>query len=67
MTSQNEYRICKQQAQYHVDTGLVVLIIHWFNPVLWYAYHRMQEDQEIASRVLGLSCHWLTFLVLLRK
>jgi len=33
----------------------VLLIIHWFNPVLWYAYHRMREDQEIASDALALS------------
>jgi bla regulator protein BlaR1 len=34
----------------------VLLIIHWFNPVLWYAYRRMREDQEIASDALALSC-----------
>lgn len=34
----------------------VLLIIHWFNPVLWYASRRMQEDQEIASDALALSC-----------
>ncbi|MEC0092712.1 M56 family metallopeptidase, partial [Paenibacillus macquariensis] len=33
----------------------VLLIIHWFNPVLWYGYHRMREDQEIASDALALS------------
>ncbi|WP_173185167.1 M56 family metallopeptidase [Paenibacillus alginolyticus] len=33
-----------------------LLIIHWFNPVLWYAYRRMREDQEIASDALALSC-----------
>ncbi|TXK76724.1 M56 family metallopeptidase [Paenibacillus sp. N3.4] len=33
----------------------VLLIIHWFNPVLWYAYRRMREDQEIASDALALS------------
>ncbi|MRN54005.1 M56 family metallopeptidase [Paenibacillus monticola] len=33
-----------------------LLIIHWFNPVLWYASRRMQEDQEIASDALALSC-----------
>ncbi|KQX51712.1 M56 family metallopeptidase [Paenibacillus sp. Root444D2] len=32
-----------------------LLIIHWFNPVLWYAYRRMREDQEIASDALALS------------
>ncbi|QGQ93998.1 hypothetical protein EHS13_03280 [Paenibacillus psychroresistens] len=26
----------------------VLLILHWFNPILWYAYYRMREDQEIA-------------------
>jgi bla regulator protein BlaR1 len=33
----------------------VMLIIHWFNPVLWYAYHRMRDDQEIACDALALS------------
>ncbi|MDR6883288.1 M56 family metallopeptidase [Bacillus sp. 3255] len=33
-----------------------LLIIHWFNPVLWYAYRRMRDDQEIASDALALSC-----------
>ncbi|TDF94419.1 M56 family metallopeptidase [Paenibacillus piri] len=33
-----------------------LLIVHWFNPVLWYAYRRMREDQEIASDALALSC-----------
>ncbi|RTE10161.1 M56 family metallopeptidase [Paenibacillus whitsoniae] len=33
----------------------VLLIIHWFNPVLWYAYRRMQDDQEVASDALALS------------
>ncbi|GGI45101.1 hypothetical protein GCM10008018_10410 [Paenibacillus marchantiophytorum] len=34
----------------------VLLIIHWFNPILWYANRRMQEDQEIASDALALNC-----------
>ncbi|MDF2964307.1 MAG: hypothetical protein K0S39_6042 [Paenibacillus sp.] len=33
----------------------LLLIVHWFNPVLWYAYRRMREDQEIASDALALS------------
>lgn len=32
-----------------------LLIIHWFNPVLWYAHQRMRDDQEIASDALALS------------
>lgn len=32
-----------------------LLIIHWFNPVLWYAHQRMREDQEIASDALALT------------
>lgn len=31
------------------------LIIHWFNPVLWYAYYRMREDQELACDGLALT------------
>jgi bla regulator protein BlaR1 len=33
----------------------ILLIFHWFNPVLWYAYQRMREDQEIASDALALT------------
>jgi bla regulator protein BlaR1 len=33
----------------------VLLILHWFNPVLWYAYRRMREDQEIACDALALT------------
>ncbi|TVX86832.1 M56 family metallopeptidase [Paenibacillus agilis] len=33
----------------------VMLIFHWFNPILWYAYKRMREDQEMACDSLALS------------
>ncbi|MCS7464956.1 hypothetical protein N0M98_33275 [Paenibacillus doosanensis] len=33
-----------------------LLILHWFNPVLWYAYSRMREDQEIACDAVVLNC-----------
>jgi bla regulator protein BlaR1 len=33
----------------------VLLIIHWFNPILWYAFRRMREDQEIACDALALT------------
>lgn len=33
-----------------------LLILHWFNPILWYAYSRMREDQEITCDALVLSC-----------
>lgn len=32
-----------------------LLIIHWFNPILWYASRRMREDQEIACDALALT------------
>lgn len=32
-----------------------LLTIHWFNPLLWYAYARMREDQELACDALALS------------
>ncbi|MGD8190873.1 M56 family metallopeptidase [Brevibacillus ginsengisoli] len=32
-----------------------LLILHWFNPLLWYAYHKMREDQEIACDALALT------------
>jgi bla regulator protein BlaR1 len=32
-----------------------LLAIHWFNPLLWCAYARMREDQELACDALALS------------
>ncbi|MGY1423376.1 M56 family metallopeptidase [Bacillus cereus] len=32
-----------------------LLILHWFNPILWYANKRMREDQEIACDALALT------------
>ncbi len=29
--------------------------IHWFNPLLWYAYFRMKEDQEMACDARAIS------------
>ncbi|MCH5584063.1 M56 family metallopeptidase [Shimazuella sp. AN120528] len=33
----------------------VLLIFHWFNPILWYAYHRMREDQELSCDEMAIS------------
>lgn len=37
--------------------GIIALlqIIHWFNPVLWYAFRRMRADREPATDALVLS------------
>ncbi len=32
----------------------VLLILNWFNPILWYAYSCMREDQELACDALAL-------------
>ncbi|MBD8077304.1 M56 family metallopeptidase [Bacillus thuringiensis] len=32
-----------------------LLLINWFNPILWYAYYAMREDQEIACDALALT------------
>ena len=32
----------------------VLVIIHWFNPLIWYAFHRMREDQEISCDALAM-------------
>ncbi|WP_257138131.1 M56 family metallopeptidase [Bacillus toyonensis] len=32
-----------------------LLILNWFNPILWYAYYAMREDQEIACDNLALT------------
>jgi bla regulator protein blaR1 len=31
-----------------------LLILHWFNPILWYAYYRMRQDQEIGCDAVAL-------------
>ncbi|MDZ4442349.1 M48 family metalloprotease [Bacillus cereus] len=32
-----------------------LLMLNWFNPILWYAYYSMREDQEIACDALALT------------
>ncbi|MBK5431506.1 M56 family metallopeptidase [Bacillus sp. TH25] len=32
-----------------------LLILNWFNPILWYAYYAMREDQEMACDALALT------------
>ncbi|WP_242221346.1 M56 family metallopeptidase [Bacillus cereus group sp. BfR-BA-01380] len=32
-----------------------LLILNWFNPILWYAYSCMREDQEMACDALALT------------
>ncbi len=29
--------------------------LHWFNPVVWYGFHRMRQDREFACDALALS------------
>jgi len=33
----------------------VLQILHWFNPLIWYAFHRMRADRELACDALALS------------
>ncbi len=33
----------------------LLLILNWFNPLVWYAFHRMQADRELACDALALS------------
>jgi len=33
----------------------LLLAMHWFNPLLWYAYHKMREDQELACDAMALA------------
>lgn len=33
----------------------ILLTLHWFNPLLWYAYSKMRNDQEIACDSLALT------------
>jgi beta-lactamase regulating signal transducer with metallopeptidase domain/Tol biopolymer transport system component len=30
-------------------------VLHWFNPLMWYAFRRMRADQEMAADALALS------------
>jgi len=34
----------------------LLLILHWFNPLIWYAIYKMREDQELSADALALSC-----------
>ena len=34
---------------------IVLVILHWFNPLLWYALRRMRADRELACDALMLS------------
>ena len=40
-----------------IAQGLIAFlqILHWFNPVLWFAFHRMRADREPATDALVLS------------
>jgi bla regulator protein BlaR1 len=33
----------------------ILLTLHWFNPIILYAYHKMREDQEMACDSLALT------------
>ncbi len=33
----------------------VCQVIHWFNPLVWYGFHRMRVDRELACDALALS------------
>ncbi|WP_336775458.1 M56 family metallopeptidase [Paenibacillus sp. MMO-58] len=33
----------------------ILLALHWFNPFVWYAYHKMRVDQELACDALALT------------
>lgn len=32
-----------------------LLILHWFNPLLWFAYNKLREDQELACDSMALA------------
>ncbi|MEG0771744.1 M56 family metallopeptidase [Clostridium sp.] len=31
-------------------------ILYWFNPMIWYGFHKMREDRELCCDTLALSC-----------
>ena len=34
---------------------IIVQIIHWFNPVIWYTFNRVRLDRELACDEMSLS------------
>lgn len=30
--------------------------LHWFNPIIWYSFYKMNQDRELASDALALTC-----------
>jgi beta-lactamase regulating signal transducer with metallopeptidase domain len=40
---------------YHHALLSVLQVIHWFNPLLWFAFARMRDDREMATDALVLS------------
>lgn len=34
----------------------VLVIVHWFNPVIWYSAYKIRQDQELACDAYSLSC-----------
>lgn len=33
----------------------ILQILHWFNPILWYAFYKMRQDREVACDAFALS------------
>ncbi|MDP4181045.1 MAG: M56 family metallopeptidase [Bacillota bacterium] len=33
----------------------ILLVVHWFNPIIWYAFYKLRQDSEIACDELALS------------
>jgi len=33
----------------------LLLVVHWFNPLVWYAFYRMRQDRELACDASALS------------
>jgi beta-lactamase regulating signal transducer with metallopeptidase domain len=45
--------------RHDILTGWVMLglqTLHWFNPLVWLAFHRLRADRELACDALALSC-----------
>jgi hypothetical protein len=40
-----------------LQNGLLLILqaLHWFNPVIWYAFRRLRADRELAADALALS------------
>lgn len=45
----------RKDIQFNVFVSFL-LVIHWFNPIVWFGFNKMRQDSELACDELALSC-----------